>query len=261
MSAASNNQGDFIWYELLTKDADAAQAFYGSILGWSFVDSGQPGMDYRIVNAGEISVAGLMGITPDMAAGGARTTWLSYVSVSDVDATVTDIEARGGSVVMPAMDIPNVGRIAMVADPQGAPFYIMKASGEGKSLAFAWDKPRPGHGAWNELRTGDQAAAWAFYGPLFGWSKEGEMDMGAMGKYEFLRGDGVVGAFMGLPPGVPQAHWNTYFRVVDIDVAKTKVEAGGGTVLFGPDQIPGGDYTIICIDPQGAGFGLVGGRV
>src|SRR3546814_12168106 len=88
-----------------------------------------------------------------MADHGARPTWLGYIAVEDVDASVAEIEARGGRVLMPAMDIPMVGRIAMVADPHGAPFYVMKPHGTGKSLAFADDYPRPGHWAWNELRS------------------------------------------------------------------------------------------------------------
>jgi len=253
----TNKPGDYIWYELLTPDAGAAQGFYASILGWTVTDSGQPGMDYRIINAGENSVGGMMAITKDMADHGAKPIWLGYIAVDDVDATVAEIETRGGSVQMPAMDIPMVGRIAMVADPQGAPFYVMKPQGEGKSLAFSEDRPRPGHCAWNELRTSDQAAAWTFYGEMFGWKLDGEMDMGGFGKYQFIRHGAMLGAMM---PTGEASRWNQYFRVPDIDVAKTAVEAGGGKVTQGPDEIPGGDFSMNCVDPQGAAFGLVGGR-
>ena len=256
----TNKPGDFIWYELVTTDVEAAQRFYASVLGWTFADSGQAGMDYRIVNAGEHGVGGLMPISKDMADNGARPTWLSYLAVDDVDAAVAEIRKRGGAVHMPARDIPMVGRIAMVADPQGASFYVMKPQGEGKSLAFADDRPRPGHGAWNELQTPDQPGAWSFYGELFGWKQDGEMDMGPMGKYQFIRHGVMIGAVMpnsatGGPP-----RWNQYFRVEDIDAAKAAVEAGGGKVTQGPDEIPGGDFAMNCVDPQGAGFGLVGAR-
>ena len=173
-----NKHGDFIWYELITSDADAAQDFYGNVLNWSFAGSGQPGMDYRIINAQDISVGGLMAITQDMADHGARPAWVGYVAVDDVDKCVESVEHGGGRTLMPGMDIPHVGRIAMVTDPQGAPFYIMRPSGEGESMAFAYDQPRVGHCAWNELITSDQAAAWHFYGVRFGWVKDGDMDMG-----------------------------------------------------------------------------------
>jgi predicted enzyme related to lactoylglutathione lyase len=257
----ANKHGDFIWYEILTSDADAAQAFYGKVLDWSFADSGQEAMDYRIVNAGDHSVAGLMAITPEMAEHGARPVWLGYVAADDVDKCVESIGHGGGRALMPAMDVPGVGRIAMVADPQGAPFYVMKpSSAEGESLAFAYDHPRVGHCAWNELVTSDQAAAWHFYGVRFGWVKDGEMDMGPMGTYDFIRHGGVIGAMMKGTAQMGPPHWNFYFRVADIDAAKDAIEANGGSVIHGPQEIPGGDFSMNAIDPQGAHFALVGSR-
>src|SRR3990167_2145518 len=237
----ANKHGDFIWYELLTSDADAAQRFYGDVLGWAVKGSGQEGMDYRIVNAGENSVGGMMAITPEMAQHGARPTWLGYIAVDDVDRCVESVEHGGGKVMMPAMDIFGVGRIAMVTDPQGAPFYVMRPSGEGESLAFAYDKPRVGHCAWNELVTSDQAAAWHFYGVRFGWVKDDAMDMGPMGSYEFIRHGTVLGAMMKGTSEMGPPHWNQYFRVADIDTACAAIGAGGGQVIHGPIEIPGGD--------------------
>lgn len=252
--------GDFIWYELLTTDADAAQAFYSEMLGWSVSPSGVEGMDYRIIHVGPNPIGGMMTITSDMAAHGARPAWLGYVAVADADETVAGIRQRGGKVMMGPMDLPNVGRIATVADPQHAPFYVMQPAHHGKSLAFADDCPRAGHCAWNELVTPDQPAAWDFYGELFGWSKDGEMDMGPMGSYQFVRHGAVLGAMMPGTPEMGPPHWNQYFRVHDVDRAKAAIEAGGGQVVHGPHEIPGGDYAMNCVDPQGAHFGLVGGR-
>ncbi|MFT3965556.1 MAG: VOC family protein [Sphingobium sp.] len=262
----ANKHGDYIWYELLTSDADAAQRFYGKVVGWIVTDSGQPGMDYRILSKGGNRIGGLMAITPDMARQGARPTWLGYVAVDDVDKAVESIGHGGGGIAMPAMDIAGVGRIAMVTDPQGAPFYVMKpASTEGASLAFAYDVPRDGHCAWNELTTSDQKGAWHFYGTCFGWTKDGEMDMGPMGTYDFIRHQGetggVIGAIMQGTPEMGPPHWTQYFRVPDIDAARATIEAKGGAVTNGPMEIPGGDYAMNAVDPQGAHFGLVGARV
>src|SRR5687767_5253854 len=212
-------------------------------------------MDYRIVNMGENSVGGLMALTKDMADHGARPTWLGYFAVDYVDATVAQIEKKGGTVQMPAMDIPMVGRISMVADPQGATFYVMKPTGQGKSKGFADDCPRVGHCAWNELRTSDQPGAWTFDGELFGWKKEGQMDMGPLGQYEFIRHGGMIGAFMPSSATMGPPRWAQYFRVHDIDAAKKAVEGGGGTVVQGPDEIPGGDFSMNCIGQQAAEFG------
>ncbi len=261
----SNQHGEFIWYELLTDNADAAEAFYAELIGWSVQHSEQPDMDYRIFSAldrdsGDSNeVGGLMALDEEMKAGGARPVWLGYIAVDDVDAAVAKLCAEGGSLQMPAMDIPEVGRIAMITDPQGAPFYIMKAFDDRPSLAFAADKPRPGHCAWNELVTEDPEAAKSFYFGNFGWTKDGQMDM-PEGPYEFIRHNGMIGAVMKRPEAMPVSAWLYYFRVPDIDAAVAITEQRGGQILFGPEEIPDGDLIIQALDPQGALFSLIGSR-
>ena len=152
-----NKHGEFIWYELLTDNSDGALQFYSEILGWEATDSGQPGMDYRILHArdedaGELlDVGGLMQLTQEMRQRGARPLWLGYIGVDDVDQAVGRIVVAGGAVQMPPTDIPDVGRIAMVTDPQSVPFYVMRGFSKERSRAFAADRPRIGHCAWNEL--------------------------------------------------------------------------------------------------------------
>jgi len=258
----ANEQGDFIWYDLMTTDADAAAAFYTEVLGWEIA---RADAEYRIWKATDEEadetheVAGLMQLTEEMCAGGARPIWLGYICVDDVDTSIEAIVADGGKIMLPATDIPDVGRFAMVTDPQGIPFYVMRsAEGCAESLAFAHDKPRPGHCAWNELATSDPKAALAFYSKHFGWQKDGEMDMGPMGLYEFIRHNGVIGALMPCVSEEQPPMWTFYFRVVDIDSAAERVVASGGQVVQGPQEVPGGDWIINGIDPQGAPFSLVG---
>ena len=93
----ANAHGDFIWYELLTTDAEAARTFYADVIGWTATDSGQPAIDYRILAAAEGNVGGLMQITDDMRSAGARPVWLGYIAVDDVDRTVAAITAAGGA--------------------------------------------------------------------------------------------------------------------------------------------------------------------
>ena len=265
----ANKHGDFIWYELLTGDADAAGEFYGKVVGWTSTQSGQPHVDYRFFSSGDGSamadgVGGYMQITEEMSAGGARPCWLGYLAVDDVDASVAAITAAGGTVQMPAMDMPGVGRMAMVADPTSAPFYVMRGVSEEPSHAFAATMPKDGHAAWNELSSSDLAAAKAFYTKLFGWVQEGDMDMGPMGKYEFLWASGkrfMQGAVMPKMPEMPVSAWVFYFRVPDIDAAAATTRDLGGTLLMEPMEIPGGDYSFTAMDPQGAAFGIVGPRV
>lgn len=264
----TNKHGDFIWYELLTSDADAAGEFYGKVVGWTSTNSGQQEMDYRFFSSGDGSdnkdgVGGYMAITPEMAQGGARPAWIGYIAVDDVDASAAAITAAGGSVLMPAMDLDGVGRMAMVADPQGAPFYIMKGISDEASYSFAATEPKVGHCAWNELASSDPEGAKAFYASQFGWTQDGDMDMGPMGKYEFWWASDkrfMLGAVWPKMPEMPVSAWTFYFRVADIDTAVATIKASGGTVFQEPIEIPDGDFSINAADPQGAAFGLVGPR-
>jgi len=258
MSDSRNVPGSFIWYELLTADPDAAALFYGDVIGWTAEDSGQPGIDYRIFSADGTPVAGHMKLPDDAEAAGMRPGWLGYIGVDDVDPAVAAIEAAGGKVHMPAMDLEGVGRIALVADPQGVPFYVMRGQGEEASPSF--DPMKPGHCHWNELSTPDQAGALAFYTARFGWQPGEVMPMGEMGGYQFLHhGGGMIGAIMTTPPGRPPG-WNFAFGVRDVDSAAAKIAAGGGIVHHGPIEVPGGDWVVMASDPQGGAFMAVGPR-
>jgi predicted enzyme related to lactoylglutathione lyase len=260
----ANQHGDFIWYELMTPDAGASAKFYSTLLGWEVGD--QP--DYREIKASEGHVGGILQLTPEMTAGGAHPAWVGYILVDDVDASVASIEAAGGRTCMPARDMPGVGRFAMMFDPQGGIFYIMKPTPpadnpDAASNAFAAERPMIGHCAWNELASSDPDAAKAFYGAQFGWQKDGEMDMGPIGKYEFLKAGGgrfVLGAVMAKMPEMPVSAWTYYFRVPDIDAAVAAIKANGGAILIEPMEIPGGEFSLNAMDPQGAAFGLVGGK-
>ena len=261
----TSGHGSFIWYELLTPDPVAAKAFYDAVVGWNIEAQPSGEMDYRMIGRADGGLAGgVMRLTDEMASHGARPVWLGYLNVSDVDATVASIESTGGKALMPAFDIPDIGRIALITDPQGTPFYVMKPiPPEGReneqSDVFSVDQPQ--HVRWNELSTTDQDGAIAFYQRHFGWSQEGEMDMGEIGKYRFIQDNGVgIGAIMPKMPQVPVSSWTHYIGVDDVDRAIGAIQAGGGNIIHGPMEIPGGEFALNGIDPQGAAFGLVGPR-
>jgi uncharacterized protein len=262
----TNQHGDFIWYELMTSDADAARDFYGNVIGWTSIDAGMPGMDYRFFSSGDGSdpkdgVGGYMTITDEMAAAGSVPSWVGYIGVDDVDTAAKSITSAGGSIYMDPQNVPDVGRMAMVADPQGAPFYVMKGASDETSHSFAALEPKIGHVAWNELASDDPEAAKTFYAEQFGWTKDGELDMGSMGKYEFLKSSGdrfALGAVMPKMPDMPISAWVYYFRVTDIDLGAEAIRVHGGTILQEPMEVPGGEFSLTAMDPQGAAFGLVG---
>ena len=249
--------GSWLWYELMTRDADAAMRFYGPLLGWRAqpIDGGY----VLITNADGGMTGGLLPLTETMAANGAVPAWLGYIGVDDVDAFVARAAADGASVLMPPADVAMAGRIALIADPCGAPVYVMTPNGEGTSTAFGLTQP--GRCAWNELCVGDPARALAFFTAHFGWDAPPPMDMGPMGQYHFIAHEGVSnGGVVALSEGMGAPHWNHYFRVADIDRAAVQVGELGGRVVNGPHPIAGGDAIIHLFDPEGAFACLVGAR-
>ncbi len=255
----ANKHGDFIWYELMTSDVDAAAEFYGAVVGWTSQPFGGSDSGYNLLRTAKSDVAGLMAIPADAAQGGMTPGWYGYVGVDDVDAAVSAVVEAGGTSCMPATDIPGVGRLAMLADPQGALFYVMRGSMDGASTSFAPDKA--GHCRWNELATSNPEAAIAFYRDRFGWEKGDAMPMGEMGEYRFLTQHGeTFGAVTRRSEGGPPVMWSFYFGVEDIDVATKAATERGAPIHFGPEMVPTGDFIIIASDPQGALFGLVGPR-
>lgn len=259
------DRGSFIWYELMTTDAEGAKAFYDEVVGWNIGEASPDFNGYRMIGRSDGKAAGgVLPLTSEMQQHGARPTWLGYIHVTDVDRAVGSIEQAGGKSMMPAFDIPNVGRIAMVTDPLGAPFYVMKPippadDPHGQSDVFSVDQPQ--RVRWNELATADPGAAIEFYKEQFGWAQEGDMDMGSMGKYSFLQHEGRgIGAVMRKPDQMPVSMWTYYIGVDDIDRAANAIRDGGGQILNGPMEIPGGEYALHGMDPQGAPFGLVGPR-
>ena len=253
MTTAPNR---FVWYELMTSDDQAAEAFYRQVIGWQTADAGMPGMRYTLLSAGGAVIAGLMTLPQAACEAGARPGWVGYIGVADVDAMALRLQQAGGKLYRPPEDIPGVGRFAVVADPHGASFCLFR----GNEAEQPPQPPlgTPGSVGWNELSAGDLVSAWAFYSSLFGWTTDSDMDMGERGVYRlFAAGGPAIGGMMTKPPQVPQPGWLVYFNVEAIDAAMARVTAGGGQVLNGPMEVPGPMWILQCLDPQGAAFAMV----
>jgi len=251
--------GAFVWYDLMTTDPKAAEAFYRGVLGWRAQDSGVPGQSYTILSVGETKIGGLMALRPDACAAGAQPGWTGYVAVDDVDAYAARIKQAGGTIHHGPEDIPGVARFAVAADPHGAKFDIIKGFSDATPQPQA--PGTPGHVGWRELHAGDGQSAFAFYAGLFGWTKAEAMEMGPMGIYQlFATGGEPAGGMMTRTKDMPSPTWLYYFNVDDIDAGATRVTDGGGRILHGPHEVPGGSWIVQCGDPQGAMFALVGPR-
>ncbi len=257
-----NPPGDFIWYELMTPDAEGAKAFYDAVVGWSVGEAVAEYNGYRMINTSDGGFAGgVLSLSAEMKQHGARPIWLGYIHTRDVNSQIASIEAAGGKALMPATDIPNVGRIALVADPQGAPFYVMTPIppvGRENEPSTVFSPGDPERCAWNELSTSDPASARSFYGGQFKWATDNFMPMGDHGEYRFIDLEGLtLGAIAGSRGDQPP-HWRFYFRVPSVSKAQELAEKAGGKILMGPMEVPGGDHIVIGMDPQGAEFALVG---
>jgi predicted enzyme related to lactoylglutathione lyase len=242
----------------MTSDQDAAEAFYGAVVGWRMADAGQPGMRYTILSAGDRGMGGLMALPADACAAGARPGWLGYIGVPDTDGAAKRIVEAGGSIHRAPENIPNVGRFAVVADPGGAVFQLLTPLPR-EDAPPAAEATTPGLVSWHELYASiGQEAAFAFYSGQFGWETAELMDMGPMGKYRIFGADGVpMGGMMDKPENVPASAWAFYVNVDGLDAAVKRIEANGGQVLMGPHEVPGGSWIVRAVDPQGAAFALV----
>jgi predicted enzyme related to lactoylglutathione lyase len=251
---------NFIWYELMTSDQDAAIAFYTAVVGWTAADQAMAdlGFRYTILSAGDRGVGGLMVLTDDMKAGGARPAWVGVIGVADTDAEAKRIVADGGAVHTGPEDIPNVGRFAVVADPGGAIYEIMTPLPREQEPAPV-ARMTQGFVGWHELyAVNGEEAAFAYYSAHYGWTTTDIMDMGPMGKYRlFAAGGDQAGGMMDKPGDMPVGAWGFYFVVDGIDAAVERINAAGGKVLMGPHQVPDSSWIVQGMDPQGAHFALV----
>ncbi len=185
---------------------------------------------------------------------GAEPQWIGYVGVDDVDAAAERTKQLGGAIRVPPTDIPDISRFSVVADPQMATLALFKWQNPGQQQPA--EPGKPGHVSWHELLAADWEKAFAFYSELFGWQKA-DADIDPMGTYQLFSTAGqTIGCMFTKPAMVASPFWLFYFNVSDIDAAAARVKAGGGYILEGPFEVPGGSWIARCTDPQGAMFAL-----
>jgi predicted enzyme related to lactoylglutathione lyase len=238
----------------MTTDIDASVDFYTKLFGWTIkdVDMGS-GAPYKMIYVGEDGLGGFVGLDPNE---NVPSHWCAYVAVDDIDAAVNRSDAGGGKTVVPPTEIPNIGKFAMIADPQGAVIAAYQsASGD---LGPEPEGHSPvNHFIWEEMLAKDPAAAAAFYGELFGWTTQ-EMDMGEMGIYRIQnRGEIPEAGIMAMPPdagGPPM--WLSYVHVEDVDASTAKLKELGGKNFVEPMSIPNVGRMSVNADPTGTMIAL-----
>jgi predicted enzyme related to lactoylglutathione lyase len=256
-TTATTTKGRFVWHELMTSDPDAAQPFYKNVVGWSTqpMEGGPEGMPpYTFWMAGEAMSGGLMQLPEEAKQMGAPPHWMTYIGTDDVDATAKQAGELGGRVLVEPQDIPNIGRFAILQDPQGATFAIYSSANETPEE----QDPKRLEFSWHELATTDMKGAWDFYSKLFDWKETSTMDMGPAGQYQmFGRDRFTYGGVYNKPADMPAPpHWLPYAMVDSADAAAERAKKVGGTVVLEPMEVPGGDRIAVIRDPQGAHFAV-----
>jgi len=239
--------GLFNWVDLTTTDQEGAKAFYSGLFGWEADDIPTPmGPMYTMFRIQGNNVAGGGPMPPDMQ--GMLPYWMSYVKHDDVDAVVTKVVAAGGTVPMPAMDVMEEGRMALIQDPTGAMVGVWQPKNHIGAQLVNMDNTL----VWNELQTRDAKTAAAFYGTVFGWTHSQD----GSGYYVFAT-DGRAQAGMmemGDSWGPMPPSWSAYFMVADIQATVAKAQALGGKIFVPPTQAGEMGTFAVIQDPQGAVF-------
>lgn len=249
---AHPNTGHFVWHELLTNDPKAAMSFYSELVGWKTEPFGEGG-GYHMWLASQGPLGGVMALPEEVAKMGAPPHWMGNIQVENVDSTAVLAKKLGGKAYKEPSDIPNVGRYAVLGDPQGAVIGVFAP----QHVMSLHDTSKPGEFCWNELMTSDSTAAFKFYAELFGWTTIQEMDMGPMGTYRiFGVGEKAFGGMMNTPKGSPMPpSWTYYVETNELGQATARATKMGAKVMNGPMDVPGGKITQFT-DPQGVWFAL-----
>jgi predicted enzyme related to lactoylglutathione lyase len=257
MPEQKTKPAQFVWVDLMTKNMAASAAFYRKIVGWQAADFGQASHPYTVLSINGVGVGGLMPVPDEMK--GCDLLWTGYVGVDDVDAYAKRVEQAGGKILRPAVDLPSVGRFAVVADPHGAIFMLFRPAPGDENPPPSARENEPGRVGWHELHAGNGEEAFRFYSELFGWTQADVFDMGAMGKYIiFAAGGAPIGGMMTKSPEMPgNPQWLYYFNVESAKAAAERITQAGGKVCMGPHEVPGGQWIVQAQDPQGTLFAVL----
>ena len=244
MSTVATAVGKFVWHEQVSPDPKQAQDFYTQLFGWG-AETFKPGeVDYTMISSGGQSHGGfgkaLEGAPPPH--------WLSHVRVENLDETIEKAKSAGGKLAAGPFEMGEVGRIGILADPQGAYISAYQPQDEGPSSqgVFVWD----------ELGTTDVDGAQRFYEEVFGWTTS---DMGAdYGGYRIFNvGETGIAGLMQLPDASIPPHWQPYVAVDDPDATTAKAKELGASALMEPMDVPKVGRLAVLRDPQGATFGII----
>lgn len=245
--------GRFVWHDLITTDIESAIDFFVGLFGWSIqvVDTARSKGSYRVFHAAERAMGGFVALDPDREV---ASHWLGYVAVENLDNVVAASEGAGGVQAVAPIEIPQIGRIAVLRDPSGGNYAPLQRNSE---ASLPPEETQHGEICWNELHAPDHPRCVAYYGATFGWAAD-ERPMGSYGQYTVFN-DGtrdVAGLAGHRVASLPCPVWIPYVRVTDLTKAANRVQQLGGAFWVLPVDIPDVGSAAVIADPSGAPTGL-----
>jgi predicted enzyme related to lactoylglutathione lyase len=250
----AKSTGKFVWHEILSTNTKASVKFYTELFGWTTaeMDMGPMGT-YTLFKRGEDQVGGCM-----QAQGGAPTHWLAYAMVESVDGAAEKAKSLGATVLVPPMEVPNIGRWTVLRDPQGAVLAAFTAPANSPAPKDE-NKRGPGEFCWDELMTQDTDAAVKFYSAIWGWTMKAPKADDPHGYWHVQREGNIdCGGMMKSPPDMPSA-WLSYIGVANVDTAFAKAQGLGAKPVVEPRDIPGTGRFAVLTDPTGGVFAIYKG--
>ncbi len=250
MATKDTQLGQVVWYDLFTPDAAASAEFYGALTGWQIQTMNMGNRTYSMFVDGK---EGIGGLEPKDGPGPGH--WIGYVRVRSLAETLDKVTELGGITLKEPTSISPTSAYAIFRDPQGAVCGIYADEHDpGRG-----ERPDVGRFTWSEMGAEQSDAAREFYLAVFSWELGDSMDMGPGGTYQMLRAAGTdwhIGGLYDKSHESPNAFWAHYITVPALGPALELVKERGGTVLFEPQSVGGGDHIVQCIDPQGCMFAL-----
>ena len=244
----SHNPGNFCWFELATSDWKAAKKFYTGLLGLAAeeVPMGENQPPYVLLKKGGNTACALYQQGPDQT--GIPPNWMTYVAVKSADESAAKAKKLGAKVIAEPFDVFDLGRMAVMSDPQGAAFSVWQPKKNQGVGVYG----EPGSVCWSELQAADVEKAKRFYTQLFGWGAKPGADY-----TEWQNGGESIGGMMKKHEEKMPSMWWIYFAVDDIKASTKKAKSLGGKAFMELQDIENVGTFSLFNDPQGAIFYLL----
>lgn len=246
--------GSFCWAELYTRDENKSKDFYAKVFSWNYSESKMDEHShYTHAMIASGAVAGMVEINDELKKQGVSPHWASYIAVTDIHKTVDAAQKLGAQIVLPPMDIPHAGCMAILKDPTDAFFSLWQSHAQREAPA------RNAHGmvGWNELLTTDINTAKRFYTSVFGWGVH-EENVNGHAYVSFTENDKYVAGMMQIEKemGPIPSHWSVYFTTDNIEASRKIIQAEGGVLLSPVMDLPNIGTMVAIKDPSDAVFSL-----